>query len=170
MFRAWAAGVSAFFWFGLRDQPPEEKPPWETFDSGLYLRGETLAGDRPKRALRAFEFPFVAFRNNRGVRVWGRTPRSGAGRVRIEVRTGRRWGRIATLRADRSGIFRAMIRTRYGRGKRGLVRARYRKRAALPFSLRYVGDFYAPPFGLAPGQSHVPQRSLTAAYRLKSQW
>jgi hypothetical protein len=171
IYRAWSAGVSGFFWFGLRDLPQTGKPSSSPGESGLYLRGETPARDKPKRALRAFSFPFVAFRHDTGVRIWGRTPTGGRGRVRIEVRRGRRWRRIATLRADRSGIFRAIIRTRYGRGNRGLVRARYRKRAALPFSLRYVGDFYAPPFGLAPGQSHVPQRSLTAAaYRLKAQW
>jgi hypothetical protein len=171
MYRAWRAGVSAFFWFGLRDPAPSREPPHTTVESGLYLRGETFAGDRPKRVLHAFRFPFVAFRGARGIRVWGRTPTSSAGPVRIEVRKGRRWRRIAVLRADRNGIFGKVVRTRFGRGKRGLVRARYRKRVALPFSLRYIGDFYAPPFGLAPGQSHVPQRSLTAAaYRLRTQW
>ena len=55
------------------------------------------------------------------------------------------------------------VSTRYARKKRGLVRASYRGRHSLPFSLRYVGDFYAPPFGLAPGESHVPQRNDRSA-------
>jgi hypothetical protein len=158
LYRAWSAGVDAFFWFGLRDPAPTGQPPYQTVDSGLYLRGRTIAADRPKRAFYAFRFPFVAFRAGRGIRVWGRTPSSAGGAVRIEVRRGRGWRRIATLRANRYGIFRKLIRTGFGRGQRGLVRARYRKRKAVPFSLRYVGDFYAPPFGLSPGQSHVPQR------------
>jgi hypothetical protein len=159
LYRAWLAGVSHFFWLPLRDRRvPEGVPPHRIEQGGLYLRGSTLARDRPKRALRAFRFPFVAFRARRGVRVWGRTPTSGRGKVRVEVRRRGRWRRVATLRANRDGIFRKLVPTGYGRGKRGFVRGRYRKRESVPFSLRPVRDFYAPPFGLAPGQSHVPWR------------
>jgi len=158
IYRAWSAGASAFFWFGLRDPARSGEPYHRTVDSGLYLRRASPAADKPKRVLRAFQFPFVAFRAERGIRVWGRTPPARAGRVRIEVKRRRGWHRIASLGANRSGIFAKLIRTGFGRNKRGLVRARFRSRESLPFSLRYVGDFYAPPFGLAPGQSHVPQR------------
>jgi hypothetical protein len=159
IYRAWHAGVTTFFWLGLRDRAvPAGTPSYLIEQSGLYLRGPTLAQDRPKRVLRAFRFPFVAFRSRKGIRVWGRTPSSGPGKVKIQVGRGKRWRRIAVLRADRNGIFGKVLRTRFGRNKRGLVRAGYRRQKALPFSLHYVGDFYAPPFGLAPGQSHVPQR------------
>jgi hypothetical protein len=164
MYRAWHAGVSAFFWFGIRDRSnPSHVPPHLIENSGLYLRGRTVADDKPKRVFYAFRFPFVAFRGKSAIRVWGRTPNSAPGRVPVEVKVGRRWHRIATLHANRHGIFGKLVSTRYARKKRGLVRASYRGRHSLPFSLRYVGDFYAPPFGLAPGESHVPQSNDRSA-------
>jgi hypothetical protein len=150
IYRAWKAGVSVFLWNKLRDQDPAIAPHYGIADSGLYLRGSTLAEDKPKRILRAFRFPFVAFRSERGVRVWGRTPPGRPGKVRIQVREGHRWRSIVELAADRFGIFERVVETRYGRGSRGLVRARYGDQTALPFSLHYVGDFYQPPFGKPP--------------------
>ena len=163
MYRAWRAGISKFFWLGIRDEAnPQNKPSWLIENSGLYLRGQSLADDKPKRVLYAFRFPFVAFRDKAGVRVWGRIPTSSRGTVEIQVRRSGRWRRLAMLDADRSGIFGGVLPTRYGHRKRGLVRARAAGTTSLPFSLHYVGDFFAPPFGLAPGEAHVPQRSEAA--------
>jgi hypothetical protein len=151
IYRAWTAGVSAFFWLGLRDPDPFGGwPHYQLIESGLYLRGATLAEDKPKRVLRAFRFPFVAFAAEHGVRVWGRTPTSGSGTVTIMVREGSRWRPIAELGANRLGIFERLIPTGYGRHSRGLVRARYGDQTSLPFSLHYVPDFYQPPFGKPP--------------------
>lgn len=146
MYRAWGAGVSAFFWYQLRDDARNGARFDASVQSGLYLRGASVAQDRPKRVLRAFRFPFVAFRGGRGIRIWGRTPTSGAGPVAIEVRVRSGWRRVATVRANADGIFRRLVRTRYGRGG-GLVRARHGSAGAVPFSLTYVRDFYQPPFG-----------------------
>ena len=147
MYRAWGAGVTVFFWYQLRDDDRNGAPYNASVQSGLYLRGATVAQDRPKRVLRAFRFPFVAFRGGRGVRIWGRTPDSDAGPVVIERRAGGGWRRLASVRADGDGIFRRLVRTRYGRGGGGLVRARAGGTNAVPFSLDYVRDFYQPPFG-----------------------
>lgn len=145
LYRAWRAGVRTFFWFGLRDEARGGRPPNQSVESGLYLRGATLEADTPKRSLQAFRFPFVALNRRSGFFVWGRTPNSRGGRVSIQVRRGGRWRQVARLRASRGGIFKQAIHRRYSR--HGAVRAVYRKQASLPFSLRYVKDFYQPPFG-----------------------
>jgi len=144
---AWRAGVSRFFWYSLRDQPPNPSRPFsETLESGLYFRGATLAEDRPKRQLYAFRFPFVAYARAGAIRFWGRTPSSRAGRVAIQLRRGGRWRTAALARADSGGIFSgAAVDTGYGR--HGAVRAVYRGEGSLPFSLRPVPDFHQPPFG-----------------------
>ena len=146
IYRAWNAGVTAFLWNKLRDQDPKAGPDFFA-QGGLYLRGATLAEDRPKRVLHAFRFPFVAFRAAGGVRVWGRTPSSRPGPVTIEVREGGGWRSIGDLSANRFGVFRRVLSTGYGQGRRGLVRARDDGQPSLPFSLRPVPDFYTPPFG-----------------------
>lgn len=145
MYRAWSAGVSAFFWFQIRDDSRDGLPHDQTVQSGLYLRGDTLAGDKPKRALQAFRFPFVALRRNGGVFVWGRTPNSRGGAVTVQRWANGRWRGVATLRAAGTGIFRRVL-TAIPEGG-GLLRASYRGEDSVPFSLRYVEDFYQPPFG-----------------------
>ena len=60
LYRMWNQGVSLVTWFMLRDQPFTPSTP---FQAGLYFRGEDgVASDKPKMALTAFRFPFVAFR------------------------------------------------------------------------------------------------------------
>jgi hypothetical protein len=149
MFRSWRAGVNNFFWLTLRDWQRDGSQPFNvTIDSGLWLRGNTVRKDRPKRVLKAFHFPFVAFRQRRGILVWGRTPNSKAGRVTI--RFGPRYGkvrrRIAVVRTNRYGVFQKFVRTRLGRNRRGFLTARF-GRTSLPFSLKSVRDFYHAPFG-----------------------
>ena len=149
MYRSWRAGVDNFFWLSIRDWERAPGQPYrESIESGLWFRGATLAQDRPKQVLKAFRFPFVAFRKKKGITVWGRTPNSKGGRVTI--RFGRSYGkvnrRIKVVRANKFGVFQAFIRTRLGRNKRGFLTAT-RGRTSLPFSLRGVRDFYHPPFG-----------------------
>lgn len=145
LFRAWRAGVSVFFWYGLRDENREGRPASQTVESGLYFRGPTIEADRAKPALQAFHFPFVALNRRGGFLVWGRTPNSHKGRVRIQVLRGRRWRPAAELKAGPGGVFTAKLRSGYSR--HGSVRAVYGKQRSLAFSLRYVEDFYQPPFG-----------------------
>jgi hypothetical protein len=148
LYRAWSAGVEAFFWFSLRDRMPQPHLPFsETIEAGLYFRGATLEQDQPKEILYAFEFPFVSFPARRGLLFWGRTPDSRPGKVVIQVWKRGRWHKAAVARADLDGIFRGMIPIRYGSKRRGSVRAVYGGQAAVPFSMRPVKDFVQPPFG-----------------------
>lgn len=147
LFRAWRAGITHFFWYSLRDNPPDRQLSFaETFESGLYFRGATVAEDRPKPHVRAFRFPFVAYSRGDGFYFWGRTPESRSGRVVLQVRRAGRWHRAGVARADRYGIFEGRI-AGYGRSRSGTVRAMYRRERAAPFSLRPVRGFYQPPFG-----------------------
>jgi len=148
MYRAWTAGVSNFFWYQIRDDDRAGRPHNETVQSGLYLRGRTLSQDKPKLVLKAFRFPFVAFGSRRGIRIWGRTPDSSAANVLLQAKDRRGgWRRLGRVRADGDGIFRKFVRTPLGRRKTVSVRARTPNGVSVPFSLRYVRDFYQPPFG-----------------------
>jgi len=147
LYRAWRAGVSHFFWYPLRDEETRGLPFSETIQAGLYFRAPTVAADRPKPFLAAFRFPFVAFSRPSGFAFWGRTPNSGPGRVSIQARRGGAWRTVAVARADEQGIFSGAVTTLFGRNRRGFVRARYRRDAAPPFSLKPVKGFYQPPFG-----------------------
>jgi hypothetical protein len=140
-YRMWTAGVSLVVWFTLRDQPPHTSP----YQSGLYFHGATLASDRPKPALTAFRFPFVAFRREKNVFVWGRTPAGRRASVVVEQRDSSGWRRIATLAANRVGIFSTSLRA----GSRGPLRARLQNGGgtSLPFSLTEPPDHVYQPFG-----------------------
>jgi hypothetical protein len=142
LYRMWSAGVSLVTWFTIRDHPVGTSP----YQSGLYFAGPAAARDRPKPALTAFRFPFVAFRHSRNVSVWGRTPSSAAARVTVEQRGASGWRRVATLRADRAGIFSAELRL----SGKGPLRARASSRqttTSLPFSLATPPDRVYQPFG-----------------------
>jgi hypothetical protein len=143
-YRMWKAGVSTVFWFQLRDERAGTQPYGGVFESGLYRNGGRIARDRPKPALRAFRFPFVALRAGNGVRVWGRTPDGEPARVVVEAMRRGAWRRAAVLRADRFGIFTALLPQRRT-GKK--LRARAAGPTSVPFSLRRVPDFYVEPFG-----------------------
>jgi hypothetical protein len=141
LYRMWRAGVSLVVWFTLRDQPPHES----AYQSGLYFGGARLANDRPKPALTAFRFPFVAFRRGKTVSVWGRTPTSSPGTVVVEQSGSRGWHRVALLSANGIGIFSGELRT----SRRGRLRARLLGPGgtSLPFSLVRPPDHVYQPFG-----------------------
>ena len=102
LYWAWRSGVDLFTWYFLRDSPY----PSTAGQAGLWFYGgQTLTRDVPKPALTAFRVPFVAFRERRGVLVWGRTPRGRAASVIIEERVPVGWRQLARLRTDRHGIF-----------------------------------------------------------------
>jgi hypothetical protein len=144
LYRMWSAGVSLVTWWGLRDGGSGQ--PTSPFVTGLYFGGRTIARDRPKPSLRAFRFPFVAEPERGLVRVWGRTPASQPAVVRIEQRVkGGRWKRRAVLRANRYGIFTALVRARVA----GTMRARIASAASLEFGVKPVPDRRVNPFGSA---------------------
>jgi hypothetical protein len=118
-----------------------------TLESGLYFRGPTLEQDRPKEVLHAFRFPFVAYPRTAGLFVWGKSPNSRPGKVRIEVWTGKHWRKALTTRADKNGIFTDVAKTGYGKGEEGLARAVFKGQSSASFSMRPVRDFKHPPFG-----------------------
>ena len=146
LYRMWSAGVSLVTWFQLRDDATNGRPDSSTFQSGLYNRcAGGMACDTPKPALRAFTFPFVAFRSGNRARVWGRLPPSTRGMVIVEQSVHRRWKRIGRLRSNRDGIFRRRLRL----SGRGPLRARPERSGptALPFSLVRPPDLRVNPFG-----------------------
>lgn len=144
---AWSAGVSNFFWFSLRDDARNPNEPYsESLESGLYFRGSSLEKDAPKPYLRSFRFPFVAYPGKR-LKFWGRTPNSQTGKVRIQLKAGKSWRTVRTVRATKGGVFRGELPTAYGRNRKGAARARYGKRASASFAMKPVPDFYHPPFG-----------------------
>ncbi len=148
MHLAYAAGVDHFFWYSLRDEPfRPDVPASLTVQSGLYFRADKMENDQPKEVLGTFRFPFVAFARKKGLEFWGRTPTRSGGRIRIEALRGGKWRKVGSAKADRYGVFKGMSKSRYGRNKRGSVRAMYSGRASVPFPMRRVGDFRHAPFG-----------------------
>jgi hypothetical protein len=144
LYRMWEAGVSLVTWYRLRDGPASGP-----VQSGLWFRcNDGIQCDAPKPdSLKAFRFPFVAFRSGkRRVRVWGRTPDGTAGKVAIE-RSARRgkWRRLRTLKADSNGMF----RKRLAGPRRGSIRARLvsTKEKSVGFSLKRPPDMPVNPFG-----------------------
>ena len=148
MHAAWAAGVTHFFWYSLRDEPSLPNVPASmTVQSGLYFRADSIQNDQPKEVLGTFSYPFVAFAKKDGLEFWGRTPASSGGRVTIEALSGGKWRKVGVATASSQGIFSGMLKSSYGGNKRGSVRAMYSGRASVPFPMKRVGDFRHPPFG-----------------------
>lgn len=136
VYRMWQAGVSLVTWFSLRDEPLSESE----FQSGLYLQST-----KPKLALRAFRFPFVAFKSRSDVRVWGRTPGGKPGGVLVERKAARGWKLVGRLSANRYGIFSARYRGKFARPLR--ARLASKKDTSVPFSLTRPREIQVWPFG-----------------------
>jgi len=146
LYQMWSSGVSAVIWLMLRD----DAYPGSPLQSGLYFRSDNgLASDKPKPALVAFRFPFVAYLRPDGVEVWGRTPTNRGAIVVIERRSAASgpWRRVASIRADRYGIFDGVLK--FAATRKNWVRARLigSSVAALPFSLTEPPDHMYHPFG-----------------------
>jgi hypothetical protein len=139
MYRMWSAGVSLVTWFTLRD----EAYPASLFQSGLYFySGPQYRLDRPKPALTAFRFPFVALADRGRVLVWGRTPGGARGTVIVERRTSRGWARAAVLRANGHGIFTSRL------PRAASFRARAGGTSSLAFSVGRTPEYaLETPFG-----------------------
>jgi hypothetical protein len=138
LYRMWSAGVSLVTWNQLRDAPF----PASLYQAGLYFSGTTPERDRPKPAVRAFRFPFVALPERGTTVTWGRTPTSKPGRVLLHVRAGGRWRRLTGLRADRDGIFGRRLTIARGR----LVRATYLPTGERSLPFRFVNTRDRPMF------------------------
>ena len=144
LYRMAKVGVSLVAWQQVLDNR-WTGPCGDRYQGGLYFYSRTVANARPKPLSRtAFAFPFVAFRENGRILVWGRTPNSRAGRVVVERKVGPRWRRVGSLTTTAAGIFTA----RYGVPlRRGSLRARFAGTVSVPFSLTSVPDRFFEPFG-----------------------
>ncbi len=126
LFRLWRQGVSAVIWWYMRDQDPGAAGYAATQQSGLFFRD-----GRPKPAYRAFRFPFVAHRGERGrALLWGKAP--SPGRLVVERRTRRGWAPLAHPVASSSRIFLARV----GVAGRLLLRARQGGETSPPWRVR----------------------------------
>jgi hypothetical protein len=140
----WRSGVSLVTWFKLRDDAG--RPSSTTFQSGLYFRCDGgLSCDTPKPSLRAFRFPFVAFRSGRRVYFWGRTPSGKRATVIVQQKVGRRWKRLRLLTTNNFGIFSKRVRSARRGGLRALLRDGSDQSVA--FSLTRPPDLPVNPFG-----------------------
>ena len=136
LYRMWKAKVTLASWFLLRDGTGDDT----RFQSGLYAlcpqNALDVRCDRPKRSLRAFRFPFVAFRERRqhesdlGPDAEWRA-RQGGGRAQRRGAGGAAWRRSRPTRTGSSSAACATTGTAAcARGSPAVGRAR------CPFSLR----------------------------------
>lgn len=135
MYRAWLSGVSNFIWFLIRDEARSAGQSHRaTYGSGLFLRGGSGVGsDSPKPAFRAFRFPFVAYTTRHGLRVWGRTPDSSGGTVRLQRKKDGTWRNLRSAGASSHGVFSKAFRTGV---RSGSLRATFNGEVSRGFSLK----------------------------------
>ena len=138
LYRMWRAGVSTVIWFRLQDDPLRVSP----YQSGFFA-----TSGQAKYSLEAFRFPFVAFEQESGVSIWGRTPSGKSGSVIVERKTGNSWIRAARLRADRYGIFSAQLATPPGGTTAFRARLASDAELSIPFSLTVPPPRPVAPFG-----------------------
>jgi hypothetical protein len=145
LYRMWRNGVSLVVWYGLRDEARHGQPDGAVIQAGLYFRAAILAEDKPKPALAAFRFPFVAFRTPSGILIWGRTPWGRPGTVVVEQSSKHGWEAFARLSTDRFGIFSRTLPS----SSRRFLRARLAGESvgSLPFALRVPPDLAVNAFG-----------------------
>ena len=148
LFRMWQSGISVMTWQGIVDQAypaPGEEWLWKyTVQSGFFFYATEPRKADKKGSYTAFRFPFVAFKGPRGIRIWGRTPGSKSGKIRIQQNWGTGWRRVLVVKANKFGVF---SRTFRSRKKTGRLRAIYGNSISIPFSLKRVPDQYFRPFG-----------------------
>src|SRR3954471_4627259 len=145
LYESWRWGVSNFMWYSLSDKDPT--PADGELQTGLYFSAPKAAEEQPKEIMPAFRFPFIAIRQGRGLKVWGRTPTSQGGWVKIQALRGGRWKKLSVVRADSFGVFQGFVKSGYGTSKKGSVRAVFNAEPSVAFPMRRVGDFPHPPFG-----------------------
>jgi hypothetical protein len=143
LYRMWLQGVTNVTWWLIRDGPFPE----DIHQTGLYFRGPAgIASDTEKPAVRAFRFPFVAFRAKNGsVAYWGRSPSSARAKIVIEQPVKKQWKRVLRLTTNKYGIFQGKLAKVDG----GSLRARLAngKDYSHGFGLKPVKDFRFCPWG-----------------------
>jgi hypothetical protein len=147
LYRTWKSGVHQFFWFSIVDFEPQGLPFPQSTESGLYFWAPNVADQQPKPIIGSFRFPFVAFPEEDGLFVWGRTAAYKGGKVAIQAKKGGGWKTLKVIRAGSNGMFSTTLKSRYGANKKGEVRAVYSGEPSVAFPMKPVGDFVQPPFG-----------------------
>jgi hypothetical protein len=92
----WRQGVSAAFWYLVRDSPGND------FNSSYYS-GVYFYNGNPKPSLEAYRFPFVVMPAGASAQAWGIAPRSG--KVSVQRRQGRKWRTVFNVQASAGGVF-----------------------------------------------------------------
>jgi hypothetical protein len=134
LYRMWRVGIPLVTWFQLRDDPMSRS----NFQSGLYFfDGAGYRLRRPKPALRAFRFPFVAMKSQGGVLLWGRSRSARGASVTIQQTLGGRWRAVAKLRGNRFGVFQKRLHL----PQRGRLRAVTGRDSSLPFAVKAPLDY-----------------------------
>jgi hypothetical protein len=141
LYQMWRSGVTLATWWLIQDLPY----PQSSYQSGLWFGGSPLATARPKPALQAFRFPFVAYLRSNGVYVWGRTPDSKPASVRLQVKGGGAWKTVALVRADSTGIFKQLVAVKSS--EKDSWRAVIASDSSLSFSLKQPPDRFVDAFG-----------------------
>jgi hypothetical protein len=143
-YNMWRSDVSTVVWFQLRDNPRGTFTWGQTWQSGLFFRTTANYRDEKAKPVRqVVRFPFVALPRGRGATIWGRTPGSAAASVLIERRSGKRWVRVTTVKANSNGLFRRNLS-----GNRGAtLRARVGSEASVGFKVERTADRQVRPFG-----------------------
>jgi len=124
-----------FTWFALRDEP-QPSP----FQAGLYFENW-----KPKPALTAFRFPFVALRKTKSVYVWGRTPGSQVATAVVERRSGGAWKPVASVKTNSAGVFSKTLTLSLPSS--ASMRARITDASSIAFPLKLPRDTFVNPFG-----------------------
>jgi len=143
LYQMWRSGVSLVTWFLLEDRPSPSP-----YQSGLYFRAKLLAEAKPKPALTAFRFPFVAYLGKRAVTVWGRDATSQKVVVTIQLahRRGGPWRSVARAVSNRYGIFKASLKLKANR-KDWLRATAPMSGKSLAFSLTVPKTLHVGPWG-----------------------
>ena len=95
-------GAQAILFWNARDDAPVPSYD-ETYQSGIYTRGLTVAQDVMKMSYTAFRFPFTAYRYGGTAMAWGKAAASGP--VSVQRYIGAGWRPIATPTAGADGVF-----------------------------------------------------------------
>lgn len=156
LYRAWSLGIETLLWGQLRDYEISTDNFFGQYQSGLFYCDSTPtlkdscpsyqnpSSSTAKPSLRAFRFPFVAYAGHGRIKIWGRTPTSAGGSVKIQRLKDGKWVAMKGATAASSGIFRRSFNSSVRKGK---LRAHFGGENSMPFSLVRPKDRFVNPFG-----------------------
>jgi hypothetical protein len=146
LYQVWRSGLTMAVWTQLRDYPLSNDPTFGAYQAGLYYYPDALHPDPwPKLALKAFRFPFVAYKANGRISIWGRTPNGDPGAIKIQRKTSSgSWLTKKPVTANANGIFTLSWAST---DKTGYYRALTDTDDSVQFSLVRPPDRFVVPFG-----------------------